>query len=376
MRIWDIYKNILKTILKSSANDDNEFTNKLLIAAFKTGNLESAGFLIDRIDHRTFDFKTAVSMAHDNHVYNIIEWLLDQSFFMHISSQIDDKPVLRIIKWSNKPQSCDIRAVLKDSFLVGDYGMDLITDCIKAFRVLALNAFTFIAKCTHDIQQSFVKSCHQTHFKIEGVFLDACKSKEFEVLELILKFYDECTYNPLIAKAAIDFFGIDIDKVSQFSKLPSAILQNTPNSIIHKNVSLFPLVVKEGDVEKLELFIRRVDHNKLKKHDEAFGNSIDFGTLQKTELLLDSFPISVFKITGHLEKVIKTGKSEVLELILQKVNINLLDIDRLLTVVIRDGKRKSLLLDILQRIFSQLNFKIYLEKTNRLSISRNGFRSI
>ncbi|XP_071143562.1 uncharacterized protein [Mytilus edulis] len=32
---WDMYKNILKTLLKTSANYDNEFTNKLLIEALK-----------------------------------------------------------------------------------------------------------------------------------------------------------------------------------------------------------------------------------------------------------------------------------------------------------------------------------------------------
>ncbi|VDI00851.1 Hypothetical predicted protein [Mytilus galloprovincialis] len=359
---WNIYKNILKTLLKTSANDDNELTNKLLFAAFKTENTESASFIIHRIDLRTFDFRTAVSIACNNHAYKIIEWLLEQSFFMQISSQIDDKPILRIIKWSNKPQPCDIIAVLKDSFKAGDYGMDLMTDRIKYFKNLALIAFRFIAKSSNEIQQLFVKSCHRTHFKIEGVFLDACKSKEFEVLEMVLNFYDECIYSPLITKAGEDFSGIDIEKVSLFSKLPSVIFQNTPNSIIHKNVNLFPIAVKAGDIEKLKIFIRQVDHNKLKKHDEAFGNSIDLGTLQITELLLDSFPMSAFNITEHLENVIQTGKTEVFELILRKVDIHLLDIDQLLTVAIRNGKGKGLLLDILQRIYSQLNFKIYLEK--------------
>lgn len=87
------------------------------------------------------------------------------------------------------------------------------------------------------------------HFKIEGVFLDSCKSKKFTVLEMVLNFYEECIYSPLITKAGRDFLGIDIDKVSQFLKLPLTIFRNTPTSIIHKNVSLFSLVVREGDLK-------------------------------------------------------------------------------------------------------------------------------
>lgn len=118
----------------------------------------------------------------------------------------------------------------------------------------------------------------------------------------------------------------------------------------------------------MKIFIRQVDQNKLKNHDEALGNAIDFVTLHTTELLLDSFPISAFKISGHLENVIKTGNTDVFELILRKVDIHALDINRLLTVTIRNGKFKCLFLDILKRKFSQLNFKMYLENVIFLAL--------
>lgn len=84
--------------------------------------------------------------------------------------------------------------------------------------------------------------------------------------------------------------------------------------------------------------------------------------------MLDSFPISAFKISGHLENVIKTGNTDVFELTLRKVDIHALDINRLLTVTIRNGKFKCLFLDILQRKFSQLNFKMYLENVIFLAL--------
>lgn len=63
---------------------------------------------------------------------------------------------------SNQPQSFDMRDVLNVSFPEGDYVMDLITDRIKYSRILALNAFKLITKCSHANQQLFVKSCDRT----------------------------------------------------------------------------------------------------------------------------------------------------------------------------------------------------------------------
>ncbi|XP_052097136.1 uncharacterized protein LOC127732119 [Mytilus californianus] len=352
-KFWNIYKNIIKSILKSSANNDNEFTNKLLIEAFKTGNLESAEFLRQRIDLRTFDIRTAVYMAWNNHVYEIIEWLLEQSRVMQISSQIDEIPVIRIMKWRNLPQSSNIRQVLDDSILSGDYGMDLITEGIKPNRIIALKVFKVVAKSSGDRQQTFVQSCHRTNFNIEGVFLDACKSKNLEVLEMVLNYYDEDTYGQIITKAGEDFYSINFYNVCQFSKLPSVIFQNTPIDFLHKNPGLFPIAVKEGDTETVKIFLNEIDCKKLKA-DEAFGYSLDNRTLQVTKLLLDNFPISDFKISTHLIKVIEAGENECFQLILQNVNIDLLDINELLNVIITNGKCKGLLLDVLQRNISKL----------------------
>ncbi|CAG2242595.1 ASB14 [Mytilus edulis] len=353
---WDMYKNILKTLLKTSANDDNELTKLLLCAAFKTGNLESASFIIHRVDLRTFDFRAAVSIACNNHAFKIIEWLLEQSFFMQISSLIEDLPVIRILKWKNLPQSSSISRVLNDSILVGDYGIDLITDRIKSFRILALNVFKYVAKSSIDSQQSFVQSCHRTNFDIEGVFLDACKSNEFLVLEMVLNYYDEETFGQLIKKAGDDLSSLNFYPFCHTSKLPSVILQNTPIGSLHKNPSLFHFAAKEGDIEKVKIFLNEVECGKLFV-DKAFFYSLNNPTLQVTELLLNKLPISDFQIYNCLQIVIKEGKTDCFQLLLRHGNIDLLDIDDLLTVIITEGKCKGLLLDVLKRNISKLNLQ-------------------
>lgn len=359
-KFWNIYKNIIKSILKSSGNNANEFTNKLLVEAFKTGNLESAEFLRHRIDLRTFDIRTAVYMAWNSHVYEMIEWLLEHSRVMKISSQIYDIPVIRIMKWRNLPHSSTIKQVLYDAMEAGDYGFDLITKGMKHNRKIALNVFKIVAEFSGDSQLSFVQSCHRTHFDIEhveGVFLDACKSKNLEVLEMVLNYYDEDTYGQLITKAGEDFYSFNFYQVCQFSKLPSVIFQNTPIDVLHKNPDLFLIAVKEGDTETVEIFLNKVGRIRRLKADESFGFSLENRTLQVTKLLLDHFPISDFKISTHLIKVIKAGKHEFFELILQNVNIDLLDIDELLKEIIINGKCKLLLLDVLQRNMSKLNIQ-------------------
>ncbi|CAG2200570.1 unnamed protein product [Mytilus edulis] len=173
---------------------------------------------------------------------------------------------------------------------------------------------------------------------------------------MVLNYYDEDTYGQLITKAGEDFYSINFYKVCQFSKLPSVIFQNTPIDVLHKNPGLFLIAVKEGDTETVEIFLNKVDRIRLKA-DESFGFSLDNRTLQVTKLLLDHFPISDFKISTHLIKVIKAGKHECFELILQNVNIDLLDIDELLKEIIINGKCKLLLLDVLQRNMSKLNIQ-------------------